>query len=138
MNLQHLCPSVAAAIKAQSGRPVGISRPPGSPVELAGEVYAIVHQLFTDVNEPSSFADPYDMIWIGIQVTSVAENSEQASWMSDQVRLAIIGRTGGVWNQAIEPTGLQVCGRTLAISAGIEEEDGVFNSYERYRLLVTG
>lgn len=138
MNLQYLAPAVIEAIKAQSGKPVGLSRPPGSPSEMAGEVYAVVYQLFTDVNEPSSFAEPYDMVWQGIQVTSIAESGEQASWMSDQVRMAIIGRSGGDWIQPISPTGLQVCGRTLAISAGIEQEDGVFNSYERYRLLVTG
>jgi hypothetical protein len=138
LNLQHLVPSVIEAIETESGKPVGNSRPPGTPAELEGIPYAVVYQLLTDFLEPTSFADPHDMVWVAIQVTSVAESAQQANWMADQVRRAIIGRAGQDWIHAITPSGLEICGRTLAITVGVEEEDGVFNATERYRLLVTG
>ena len=134
-----IVPAVITAIETESGRPVGHSRIPGTETEVPTAPWAIVYQLRNEDVRPTSYTeDTYDMTWIAIQVTSTGEVAQQAEWMSDQAREAILGRTAGDWKRPITVSGAKVIARTWAMTDRVDQEYGVWQSVSHYRLLVSG
>ena len=140
LNTAAVVPAVIEAIKAESGRPVGNHRIPGADTEVPEPPWAVVYEIPNEEVRPTSYTeDTYDMVWLEIQVTATAEISQQAAWMADQAREAILGRSGGGWKQPITiPDGL-VIGRTWAMTNRIDDHyQGVWECHARYKLLVSG
>lgn len=133
---EDLVPSVVTAIETQSSKPVGNHRVPGSVQDTPAAPFAIVYHVGGE-REDTAYGFAHDMAWVTVQVTSVGETAKQANWMADQARDAILGKTGGSYNQALSPAGLNVCGRSLEDIAVTTFEEGVWQTTERFRLLVT-
>lgn len=131
-----LVPTVVAAIEAQSGLPVGNARIPGTAQATPDAPFAIVYQVAGTQNETAQ-GFPSDMTWITIQVTSVGENATQSSVMADMARTAILGKSGGSYVQALDPDGLTVCGRSIDDLPRTFYDEGLWQTTETFRLLVT-
>ena len=131
-----LVPAVVTAIETESGKPVGNHRVPGAAQTTPDAQFAIVYHLGGDQGE-TAMGFVNDMVWVTVQVTSVGETAKHANWMADKARTAILGKTGGVYVQAIEPDGLTVCARSIDELPFTSYEEGVWQTAERFRLLVT-
>lgn len=138
MNLRNVVPAVVSAIETETSVPVGNNRLPGSNAEILSPPFAIVYHLSNAADVTSYTSNPWDMMWVAVQVTSVGKTANQAEWMADRCREAVLGRTAGDWTQPIEPDGATVCGRSLFMSAGTVLEEGMWQTVEQFRLMVTG
>ncbi|MFI9149473.1 hypothetical protein [Streptomyces sp. NPDC053367] len=72
-----------------------------------------------------------------VQVTSVALTAEQAEWMADKVRTALLGRSRGSYANAITVAGCAVMGRELDKEEGLTVSSGVYSCVQRYVFTVT-
>lgn len=136
LSFQDLVPTIITAIEAESGKPVGNGRVPGNVQSTPAATFAIVYQLGGNQTE-TAHGFVSDMTWVDIQVTSAGENSRQSNWMADQARTALLGKTGNDYTHALEPDGLTICARRLDELATTSFFEGVWQTVERFRFLVT-
>ncbi|GAA3371196.1 hypothetical protein GCM10020367_20880 [Streptomyces sannanensis] len=112
--------------------PTATSTPTGATVP-----YSVLYPLGITTSGPV-FGDGDADARVLLQVTSVATTAEQAEWMADKVRAALVARTtvGGYAN-AITVTGCAVIGRELDKEEGVSVSSGVYSYVQRYVLTVT-
>ncbi|MFE5296987.1 hypothetical protein [Streptomyces sp. NPDC056632] len=73
-----------------------------------------------------------------LQVTSVATTAEQAEWMADKVRAAVLNRrTDGSYEADITVPGGVVMQRVLDKEEGLTVAGGIYSYVQRYVIEVT-
>ncbi|MEV0370604.1 hypothetical protein AB0I10_12345 [Streptomyces sp. NPDC050636] len=132
--LQHLI------VKA-TGRPCGLGTLPvvnGKPAEVP---YTVLYPLGGPLGG-APLADASEDAELVYQLTSVAGRTDQAEWMADRGRRAVLERApSGAWRYPLEIPGVDVWGRELDADDGTDttaSAQGVVTSSQRYRLSATG
>ncbi|MFF7613520.1 hypothetical protein [Streptomyces lavendulae] len=114
--------------------PTASSAPTGAQVP-----YAVLYPLgLTTAGPPYGQADGDARALL--QVTSVATTAEQAEWMADRVRTAMLGRKGGgngAYATDIVIPGCAVLQRALDKEEGVAVAGGIYSYVQRYVVEVT-
>ncbi|MGW6021269.1 hypothetical protein [Streptomyces sp. NPDC055099] len=123
-----------------TGRPCGRGRLPlldGRPAPLP---YTVLYPQGGLVGG-APLADRAEDAGLVYQVTIVAARTDQAEWLADRVRQALLGRTAtGEWSSPIPAAGVDVWARELLVDDGVEPsgaDDGVVTAAQRYELSAT-
>lgn len=127
-------------LAAQTGRPVGRTTAPlvdGVPADLEEGPYAIVYQLAGGETWGPFLYGPDEAIRLPYQVTSVGRRSDQADWMADRVRQAMVGRTNGTLTAALAVPGVTVLDREFSAYGGQDREGDVVSVPDTFLLHVT-
>ncbi|WP_329492525.1 hypothetical protein OG618_37160 (plasmid) [Kitasatospora sp. NBC_01246] len=134
--------ALAALLAAATGRPCGVGALPrtdaGAPEALP---YCVLHPLPWDV-QGAPFSDRSEDASALYQAVCVAETTEQAEWLADRVRAAVLERdrvTGRWLHQLDLQPGVTCRGRSIDIDAGTEQApgDGIVDYMIRFRLDLT-
>jgi len=124
---------VATFITTSVGRPVGVVDMP----EGATVPYAVVYPI-DDVFSGPPLWDPFADVEFTFQVTSVGERWDQARWMADHVRRALLDRVnGGFIGNPGPVSGAVVANRDFVDAGGIIEGDSVVSIPERFLFHLT-
>lgn len=137
--------ALAALLTAETGMPVGQGRMP-----KANPPYYLLYSVDTSVSG-APFADESEDISFVYQVTSVsgpdpakpssAGSLDQAEWLADKARAAILRRdpVSGQWAAAITIPGARVMGRALETEPGATSDpnDGIISYVQRFRFDLT-
>lgn len=105
-------------------RPVGLAEIPKELVDE--EPYMIVYPLSPDFDGPP-FTRPWEDVDFGVQVTSVGLRCDQALWMADRAREAILER--GL--PLMVPGGVEM-GRSIELGPELVEGDSVDTVVQRF------
>ncbi|ELP61495.1 hypothetical protein PV735_32100 [Streptomyces turgidiscabies] len=112
--------------------PTASSTPTGAVIP-----YSVLYPLGITTSGPA-YGDADADARVLFQVTCVASTAEQAEWMADKVRAAVLGRTAkGEFVTAIAIAGCAVIGRELDKEEGVTVSGGVYSYVQRYVLTVT-
>lgn len=126
--------ALVALIATATARPVGDAVLPTA----ADPPFAIVYPLPGGDNWGPGLTAPQSGAAIEYQITSVAVGRSAVEAFADTVRLAILGRAaGGAFTNALVVAGLVVLERELVAYGGVDQERGVFNARDHYRIHVT-
>lgn len=99
--------------------------------------YSVLYPLGITTSGPA-YGDADADARVLFQVTCVASTAEQAEWMADKVRGALLGRTAkGDFVTTIAIAGCAVIGRELDKEEGVTVSGGVYSYVQRYVLTVT-
>jgi hypothetical protein len=124
-------------LAAQTGRPVGWATAPidgeGVPVDPP---YAIVYALPGGSTWGPGLTGPDEGARLPYQVTSVGLRGDQAAWMADKVRHAMLGRTNGVLVPLVA-SGVTVLDRELTSFGGQDREGDVVSVPDSFVVHVT-
>ncbi|MGG2460555.1 hypothetical protein ACO0M4_12150 [Streptomyces sp. RGM 3693] len=127
-------------LTAATGKPCGFGRLPvvsGKPSPLP---YTVLYPQGGSVCG-APLADRSEDARLVYQVTVVAARADQAEWLSDRVREALLGRTdAGQWANAIEVSGVRVWAREMLADDGVDPGgagQGVVTAAARFGLLVS-
>lgn len=127
-------------LAAATGRPCGRGRLPlvdGRPAPLP---YTVLYPQGGTV-DGAPLADRAEDARLIYQVTVVAARTDQAEWLADRVRRALLGRTTqGAWAHPIAAAGVDVWARELLVDDGVDPagaDDGVVTAVQRYELSAT-
>lgn len=132
--------AIVAMLAAAHGRPVGDGEAPADTTLP----YSVVFEVPGGGFEGPAFAAPDADAAFVYQVTSVGERRDQAGWMADQNRRALLGRdAAGVFVHAIASEDLTAAGlvvdeRQPQATGGVDREGRVFNASDRYVVVVRG
>ncbi|RGD59414.1 hypothetical protein DR950_17885 [Kitasatospora xanthocidica] len=127
------------AIAAATGRSCGYGAPPTTADKPSGNAipYTVLYPLGGTTSGPP-FGDQAGDGRLLYQVTSVASTGEQAEWMADKVRAAVLGTSPkGGFATSISPAGHTVVGREIDKEDGQSVANGVYSYISRYLLHVT-
>jgi hypothetical protein len=133
---------------AATGRPVGIATAPTSDADAniaADPPYAIIYPIPSTAMSGPYYAYPEQDAGFQYQITSVAIRGDQAEWMGDAVRRAIVGRvavdqdtiSGLFFSQPLDVPGLVVLDRMVISTGGITKVDVIYQMTEDYRINVS-
>ncbi|MEV6165683.1 hypothetical protein AB0L71_27985 [Streptomyces sp. NPDC052052] len=138
--------ALSALLASATGLPVGRGRKPEDTIPPYYLLYAVPAAVsgapFSDLNEDASFV---------YQVTSVSGPdpsdpdshgvADQAEWMADKARTAILGRDPGtgLWLHQLVIPGARVIGRSLDTEPGATNDpsDAIMSYVQRFRLDLT-
>lgn len=120
-----------------TGKPCGLGTIPNVGGVPAEPPYSILYALEGSLDGPPFGDANADAEWT-YQVTSVGERDDQAQWLADKVRAAILSRTSSGWTNAIPVSGMKVIGRAHAGEGGTDAAEVVSSVPERYTLWVAG
>lgn len=137
--------ALATLLTSATGLPVGRGRTPGGKLP-----YYLLYSVDTTVHGPA-LADTLDDATIVYQVTSVsgpdpavsgsAGSLEQAEWLADKARTAVLGRdpATGLWLHTLPVSGTKVMGRSLDTEPGATSDpaDGIITYVQRFRFDLT-
>lgn len=138
--------ALSALLTSATGLPVGRgSMPTGK-----NPPYYLLYALPADVSG-APLADEHEDAAFVYQVTSVSGPdpsrpdshgvADQAEWMADKVRTAILGRdpATGLWLHTLTIPGAKVIGRSLDVEAGATNDpaDAIMSYVQRFRLDLT-
>jgi hypothetical protein len=88
----------------------------------------------------SSMNDEFEIVDYEYQTTCVATSRQSAEWMSDRVRLVMVGRAAsGAFLFPISPvSGGTICDRRVALFGGVTSDaPGVFTVQDSYYVIVS-
>lgn len=136
---------LAALLAAETGKPVGLGRMP-----KADPPYYILESVDTSLSGPP-FADENEDISVVYQVTSVSGPDpkvvsstgtlDQAEWMADKARSAILRRdpATGLWAAVLTVPGVKVMCRELETEPGgtSDPADAIISYVQRFRFDLT-
>lgn len=137
--------ALSALLTTETGRPVGLGRMP-----KADPPYYLLYSVDTSLGG-ALYADSNEDLSVVYQVTSVsgpdpavASSSgtlEQAEWLADKARQAILRRDPetGLWAAALTVPGVKVMCRELEIEPGgtSDPTDGIISYVQRFRFDLT-
>ncbi|MGD3109494.1 hypothetical protein [Streptomyces sp. YGL11-2] len=133
--------ALRAMLAAATGKPCGLGRLPvvdGRPASLS---YTVLYPQGGPVGG-APLADRSEDAHLVYQVTVVAARADQAEWLADRVREALLSRTDtGQWANAIQVPGVRVWAREMLADDGVDTGgagDGVVTAAARFGLLVSG
>ncbi|MBY8884784.1 hypothetical protein K7472_07985 [Streptomyces sp. PTM05] len=137
--------ALAALIAETTGRPCGTGELPR--VRRASEEWVAAPVPYTILDSlPGEFSGPplwdwqADAAW-SYQVTSVAERDDQAQWLADRVRHAVVGRVGDRWAHDLPVSQARVIDRELAYDAGgdtsVSAAGAIVSYVQRFTITVT-
>ncbi|GGU44125.1 hypothetical protein GCM10010289_75990 [Streptomyces violascens] len=136
-----LTAAVQDLLARATGRPCGLGELPlvdGEPAELP---YAVLYPL-GGTPAATPFVDSWAEATLTYQVTVVARRMDQAEWLADRVRRAVLQRTAsGAWVNGLEASGLYVWARRQLADDGFDSEsakDCVVSGAQRFQFSVTG
>ncbi|MCX4666453.1 hypothetical protein OG453_07195 [Streptomyces sp. NBC_01381] len=128
-------------IAKATGRPCGLGQLPlvnGKPAEVP---YTVLYPLGGSVGG-APLADSSEDAELVYQLTSVAGRGDQAEWMADRGRRAVLERgASGAWLFPLDVLGVDVWVRELDADDGIDASasvEGIVTSSQRYRLSASG
>lgn len=135
---------VTAALRSliadATGLPCGRGSVPMSRGSAVEPPYYVLTAVDTVLGGPP-LADTNDDADLVYQVTCVAEGSEQAELLADDVRAAVLGRDPGTgaWLNALGVPGVSCMGRELDTEPGETSDpaDGIISYVIRFRLCLT-
>ncbi|MGX1668614.1 hypothetical protein [Streptomyces sp. NPDC055400] len=132
--------ALRSMLSAATGRPCGLGKLPlldGKPAPLP---YLVLYPQGGPV-DGAPLADRAEDAHLAYQVTVVAARADQAEWLADRVRFAVLGRgASGEWEQPIVLAEVDVWARELLVDDGVDQSDaahGVVTCVQRYKLSVT-
>lgn len=143
---------VAAAVKAGSGKPVGLGKIPTADdgITAVNPPYHILYSMPLALGG-APLADMNEDVTLTYQVTSVSgpdpaipqsvPSVEQAEWMADKARTALLGRdpATGLWLHTIAPAGWSCMGRRLDIEPGAADspQSAIISYVQRFQFDLT-
>lgn len=139
-DLLPITDALVAFLAAQTGRPVGRATAPlvdGVPADLESGPYAIVYQLPGGDTWGPFLSGPDEGAQLPYQVTSVGKRSDQADWMADRVRRAMVGRTNGALTATLAVPGVTVLDREFTTYGGQDREGDVVSIPDTFLLHVS-
>lgn len=141
-NVRPVTDALVAFLAAQTGQPVGRATAPiqadGTPYDPAQDPYAIVWPIPGGTSWGPGLVAPDAGAQLHYQVTSVGARSDQADWMADKVRQAMVGRTaGGQLAATLTVPGVAVLDRELSLYGGVDREGDVVSVPDSYIVHVT-
>lgn len=134
-----LLPIVSALVSflaAQTGKPVGHASAPLVNGQPAAPPYAIVYSLGGGDTWGPFLAGPDEGAQLPFQVTSVGLRADQATWMADKVRRALLARTDGQLVPLVVP-GVTVLDREFSAYGGQDREGEVVSIPDTFLIHVT-
>ncbi|MCZ4098300.1 hypothetical protein [Streptomyces sp. H39-C1] len=132
--------ALQSTIAASTGRSCGYGTAPiaSSLPTGAATPYSVLYPLGFPTTSGPPFGDATADARLLYQVTSVATTAEQAEWMADKVRSAVLARSSaGPAAYPISPVGYSVMGRELDKEEGLTVAGGVYSYVQRFALDVT-
>ncbi|MFF8769066.1 hypothetical protein [Kitasatospora sp. NPDC015120] len=127
------------ALAAGTGRSCGYGAPPVAADKPTGNTipYQVLYPLGGTSSGPP-FGDQAGDGRMLYQLTSVGSTAEQAEWMADKGRAAVLGTTAkGGFATPILPAGHTVIGREIDKEDGVTVANGVYSWIARIILHVT-
>ncbi|MFF9478067.1 hypothetical protein [Streptomyces sp. NPDC014733] len=137
--------ALAALLEHATGHPCGLSELPRIQQESgqwapAPAPYTILDALPAEFGGPGLWDWHADASW-SYQVTSIADRVDQAQWLADRVRDALVGRTDDTWTYDLPVPEGRVIDREVTYDAGGETSvsaAGAIVSYvQRFTITVT-
>ncbi|WP_033819786.1 hypothetical protein [Kitasatospora sp. MBT63] len=131
--------AVQTALSTATGRSCGYGTAPTASDKPTGVTipYCVLYPLGGTSSGPP-FGDGDGDGRMLYQVTSIGTTAEQAEWMSDKVRVALLARTKtGGYVTAIPISGHTVIGREIDKEDGVTVVSGVYSYVQRIILHVT-
>lgn len=116
----------------RTGRPIGEGTAPFD----AQVPYAVVYPLPGGNTWGPTYTGPDEGADVPYQVTCVGLRDDQAQWMADRVRQAMVGRTDGQLVPLVVP-GMTVLDREMAGYGGLDREGDVVSVPDSYTIRVT-
>jgi hypothetical protein len=127
--------AVAELLRTSLHRPVGVVE---IPPEVADDPYCIVYPLAPIFDGPP-FTEPEADGRFAVQVTAVGSRWDQATWMADKVRVAVLSRiTGGFLFPLPTIPGVTEMGRSIEYGPERVEGDKVDTVVQRFVFHLTG
>lgn len=140
--------ALATLLEQATGRPVGRGKMPTTVPRP--HYYYVLYSLTTELSGPE-LADLNEDLSLVYQVTSVsgpdpdvvdsAGTVDQAEWLADKAREAVLGRdpNTGLWLHPLTVTGVSVMGRALDTEPGGTNDpaDAIISYVQRFRLDLT-
>lgn len=133
--------AVQDMIAKATGRPCGLGKLPltnGKPAEVP---YTVLYPLGGSARG-APLADSSEDAELVYQLTSVGGRTDQAEWMADRGRRAVLERApSGAWRYPLDIPDVDVWARELDTDDGTDttaSAQGVVTSSQRYRLSATG
>jgi hypothetical protein len=136
--------AVSAALQVMiaraTGRPCGLGKLPMADGKPSTVPYTVLYPLGGQVGGAPLTDASEDAIFV-YQLTSVGGRVDQAEWMADRGRRAVLERTAsGAHQYLLEVPGVDVWARELDADDGIDtatSAEGVVTSSQRYRFRAT-
>lgn len=138
--------ALSALLTSATGIPVGRGRKPDNTNPPYFLLYGVTAQTggapFTDLNEDSSLV--YQVTSVSGPDPATPEShgvADQAEWMADKARTALLGRdpTTGLWLHELTIPGIRVIGRSLDTEPGGTNDpaDAIMSYVQRFRFDLT-
>ncbi|MEV6942994.1 hypothetical protein AB0N07_13535 [Streptomyces sp. NPDC051172] len=129
--------ALQSLIVKATGRPCGLGSLPSVDGGPADVPYTILYPLGGPVGG-APLADTSEDAELVYQLTSVAGRTDQAEWMADRGRRAILERTAsGDWRYPLDVSKVEVWARELDSDEGTDTTANVATSVQRYRISAT-
>ncbi|MFE5969814.1 hypothetical protein [Streptomyces sp. NPDC056463] len=130
--------AVQTMLASATGRSCGYGVAPTASSLPTGAAtpYSVLYPIGSTSDGPP-FGDVSADARILYQVTSVATTAEQAEWMADKVRAAMVARAGTGYTYPIVASGYAVMSRELDKEEGVAVTSGVYSYIQRFALEVT-
>ncbi|WP_399932182.1 hypothetical protein [Streptomyces kanamyceticus] len=126
-----------AMLAAATGKPCGRGRLPLVAGHPCPTPYSVLYPLESRYTG-APLGDKTEDAHLVYQVTVVADREDQAEWLADRVRRAVLAReASGQWVYQIEAPGTDVWARQLLLDDGLEEAGAdvdVVTAVQRYEL----
>lgn len=126
--------ALVAALAAATGKPMGRNGFPDN----GGQVFGVVYELpGSGYGGPPLGERHADAVWL-YQVTCVGQGDDQARWLADRVRRAVLGTdANGAYLTAITVAGMTVIGREPSGDNGPDVEGSMVSVAERFAFHLT-
>jgi hypothetical protein len=129
--------AVRTMLEAAVGKPCGRGTLPTSGGQPAPLPYLVLYPLGGHMSG-APLADRSEDARLVFQVTVVAARTDQAEWLADRVRGAVLGRTSsGQWEHPIPLPAGEVWARELLADEGADQSsasEGVVTCVQQYEL----
>ncbi|WP_274558054.1 hypothetical protein [Streptomyces spiramyceticus] len=130
--VQRMLAAATARSCGYGTAPTASSAPSGTQLP-----YTVLYPLGVTTGGPP-YGEPDADARVLLQVTCVAGTAEQAEWMADKVRAAVLARkTSGAYSSELTVPGCAVMQRTLEKEEGVTVASGVYSYVQRYVIEVT-
>lgn len=131
--------ALRAMLQDTTGRPVGLGRyPTDSSGQVVATPYAVLFPIPGTTYDGPPLWDAFDTPTWQYQVTSVGARADQAEWMGDRVRVALLDRLDGRWTHELVVPGLLVLSREHVADGGADSDGGTVSQVDRFAFTVTG